>query len=458
LLYESHGGKRENPSNILAETEPLTRKELRKVNKILKDKRMRHHIKILTDEYELNVLDKLVNKNSEVYNQEIDDLNNKTKNESTNKSSTNKSRASPVGQFNIRQTQEHKIATLHKGLKVLYDSGSSHTMVKTKWTKHCKHLKGRKSEQEFHTAAGTFKAAGKVVTEFSLPDFNDSKVLSWPCYLDETEAIGYDMIIGRDLMNEIGLSLDFKNKEIIWDDLRLPMRKQGNKDCSINEVVQRTMEPEATQELTERASKILDSKYEKADLREVANKQTHLSKNDQDILHNTLKKYEHLFDGTLGEWNTEPVSFQFKEDVVPPSQTPYSTPRVHRETFRKELRRLCEIGVLKEVRESQWGTPTFIIPKKDGRVRFISDFRKLNQKLKRSPYPLPRIDDTLQQLEGFQYPTALDLNMGYYHIRLDPAAQDACTIVTEFGKFAYQRLPMGVLCPPHIFQSKINEL
>ena len=82
----------------------------------------------------------------------------------------------------------------------------------------------------------------------------------------------------------------------------------------------------------------------------------------------------------------------------------------------------------------------------------------LNKKLKRSPYPLPRIDDTLQQLEGFQYATALDLNMGYYHLRLDPAAQDACTIVTEFGKFAYQRLPMGVACAPDIFQSKINEL
>ena len=68
----------------------------------------------------------------------------------------------------------------------------------------------------------------------------------------------------------------------------------------------------------------------------------------------------------------------------------------------------------------------------------------LNRKIKRSPYPLPRIDDTLQQLEGFRYATAPDLNMGYYHIRLDAAAQDVCTIITKFGKFAYQQLPMGV--------------
>jgi hypothetical protein len=44
--------------------------------------------------------------------------------------------------------------------------------------------------------------------------------------------------------------------------------------------------------------------------------------------------------------------------------------------------------------------------------------------IKRMPYPIPRIADTLQQLEGFQYASALDLNMGYYTIRLTPGAKD----------------------------------
>ena len=115
---------------------------------------MRHHIKILTDEYELNVLDKVVNKNSELYNNEIKESNNKTKDESTITSSS-KAKATPVGQLNIRKTEDNKIAVIHKGLKVLYDSGSSHTMVNSKWTKHCKHLQTHTREQEFHMAAGT---------------------------------------------------------------------------------------------------------------------------------------------------------------------------------------------------------------------------------------------------------------------------------------------------------------
>ena len=70
----------------------------------------------------------------------------------------------------------------------------------------------------------------------------------------------------------------------------------------------------------------------------------------------------------------------------------------------------------------------------------------LDTKLKGKPYPLPRIGDTLQQLEGFKYATSLDLNMGYYHIRLSPESSQMCTIVTEFGLYKYNRLPMGVSC------------
>jgi hypothetical protein len=60
----------------------------------------------------------------------------------------------------------------------------------------------------------------------------------------------------------------------------------------------------------------------------------------------------------------------------------------------------------------------------------------------------------LQELEKFAYATSLDLNMGYYTIKLDSDAQKLCTIVTPFGKYQYLRLPMGIPCSPYIFSSK----
>ena len=60
-------------------------------------------------------------------------------------------------------------------------------------------------------------------------------------------------------------------------------------------------------------------------------------------------------------------------------------------------------------------------------------------------------------LEGFHYATSLDLNMGYYHLELDAHSQKLCTIVVPFGKFQYNRMPMG-FCVTVIFQEKMNEL
>jgi hypothetical protein len=64
----------------------------------------------------------------------------------------------------------------------------------------------------------------------------------------------------------------------------------------------------------------------------------------------------------------------------------------------------------------------------------------------------------LQELEGFTFATALDLNMGYYAIRLDPDASKICTIIFPWGKCSYKQLPMGIANSPDIFQGKMSEL
>jgi len=64
----------------------------------------------------------------------------------------------------------------------------------------------------------------------------------------------------------------------------------------------------------------------------------------------------------------------------------------------------------------------------------------------------------LLNLEGFQWATSLDLNMGHCHIRLDPASKQLCAIVLPFGKHEYQAIPMGLCNSPDIFQGKMSEL
>jgi hypothetical protein len=88
----------------------------------------------------------------------------------------------------------------------------------------------------------------------------------------------------------------------------------------------------------------------------------------------------------------------------------------------------------------------------------ISDFRELNKCIVRKPYPIPKTSTTLHELEGFTYATTLDLNMGYYTIRLDPTVAKMCTIVFPWGKYSYQRLPMEFAGLADIFQVEMGNL
>ena len=71
---------------------------------------------------------------------------------------------------------------------------------------------------------------------------------------------------------------------------------------------------------------------------------------------------------------------------------------------------------LKWQADSEWALPTFIVPKKDNTIRVVSVFREINKRIVRKPFPTSKISTILQELEGFTYATALNLNMGYYTI------------------------------------------
>lgn len=85
------------------------------------------------------------------------------------------------------------------------------------------------------------------------------------------------------------------------------------------------------------------------------------------------------------------------------SSVSFSVPHFHMNTLKTEVGRLEKIGVIKKYPEGRCSCQSFIIPKEDGTVRFVSDFRKLNKIIDIEPFPTPMIDELLESLAGFQW-------------------------------------------------------
>jgi hypothetical protein len=255
-------------------------------------------------------------------------------------------------------------------------------------------------------------------------------------YSPGEQAPMYDLIIGKQTMHELGVKLDFQEKTITIDEILLPMRNIANLQLkpSITMALRKNtcfaQEPISTCSTTKRVLQILDAKYEKADVPAIIRENcSHLTASNREKLLSVLLKFELLFDGTLGDWKLPHVSFELKEGMKPYHGKHYPIPHKHKAVLMKEIKQLCNIGVLEWQPSSRWASPTFILPKKDSTVRTISDFRELNKHIVRKPYPIPNISTILQEQEGFTYATGVDLNMGYYTIRLDPMASKMCIII-----------------------------
>ncbi len=336
-------------------------------------------------------------------------------------------------------------------LKCLLDSGASESLV---LQKHAEKLRKKRSMQGWSTPSGKMTTNQTARCQFTIPELHDDRLIEWDLHV--AKSLGnYDMIIGRDILKFLKINLRFSDEQIEWDHATMPYKDRDATPLDSYHVE----DPEELFEETERIKRILDAKYTPADLEQVCSAQSQLQVAQQKKLLALLQKYAILFDGQLGHWKDAEVKLELKPGSKPYHAKPYPVPHCHIHTLRAEVERLCEHGVLKKVNRSEWAAPSFIIPKKDkGSVRFINDFRELNKRIVRRPYPIPHIQDMLLNLEGFQYATSLDLNMGYYHIELCPESKKLCTLVFPFGKYEMQRLPMGLCNSPDIFQEKMSEL
>jgi hypothetical protein len=175
------------------------------------------------------------------------------------------------------------------------------------------------------------------------------------------------MIVGHDLMSQLGIILDFDRQTMTWDKSTIKMKEYKDLfdiNSPINEFYwyEESYESQAFNDASSRLKKILDAIYEPADVDKIARNCDYLTDNEQMQLLSLLHTYQHLFNGSLGTWNDKPYDIELKADVKPYHSRPFWVPKVDEVTLKIELECLTKAGVLKKVNQSKWAAPTFLFP------------------------------------------------------------------------------------------------
>ncbi|XP_063846193.1 uncharacterized protein LOC135092012 [Scylla paramamosain] len=143
--------------------------------------------------------------------------------------------------------------------------------------------------------------------------------------------------------------------------------------------------------------------------------------------------------------------------TFPIKQSPYRVNPRKREQMQKEVQYLLEQG-LAIPSSSPWASPCLLVPKEDGQLRFCADYRRVNAVTIPDAYPLPRVDDLIDEVGQAKFVTKLDLLKGYYQIALTERSQIVSAFITPFGLFQYVVAPFGMRNCPATFQRAMNKV
>ena len=144
-------------------------------------------------------------------------------------------------------------------------------------------------------------------------------------------------------------------------------------------------------------------------------------------------------------------------DASPKKQHARRMPFSVREEISRQLQKMQQAGVI-QPSKSPWASPVVLVRKKDGSHRFCVDFRELNAVTRKDTFPLPRVDDLLDQLGSSQFFSTLDLAAGYWQIKMHPESSPKTAFVTHEGLHEFTVMPFGLTNAPAAFQRVMQQV
>ena len=196
----------------------------------------------------------------------------------------------------------------------------------------------------------------------------------------------------------------------------------------------------------------VDPKYDLENVKKAISNE--INNNCSADFRNLIDDYSDIF--SINQWDLGKCdATSYRTDVKPGSQ-PLKLPKrrmpVH---YKDDLKEKIDSFMSKDLItpcHSPYSAPAKLVPKKNGKLRLVIDYRKPSEQIIKPGWPIPSIEEIFDTLQGSAYFTTLDMSWGFYQLPMEPKSQNYTAFSTPFRCFKWLRMPMGLTGSPNTFQ------
>ncbi|KAL0561626.1 hypothetical protein IC582_002066 [Cucumis melo] len=326
---------------------------------------------------------------------------------------------------------------------VLFDSGSSHSFISSAFVLHA-----RLEVEPLHHVLSVSTPSGECML---------SKERVKACQIEIAghvievtllvlDMLDFDVILGMDWLATNHASIDCSRKEVTFNPPSMASFKfKGGGSRSLPQVISAI-----------RASKLLSQGTWGILASVVDTREVDVSLSSESV----VRDYPDVFPEELPRLPPHrevEFAIELEPGTVPISRAPYRMAPAELKELKVQLQELLDKGFIRPS-VSPWGAPVLFVKKKDGSMRLCIDYRELNKVTVKNRYPLPRIDDLFDQLQGATVFSKIDLRSGYHQLRIKDGDVPKTAFRSRYGHYEFIVMSFGLTNAPAVFMDLMNRV
>ena len=258
------------------------------------------------------------------------------------------------------------------------------------------------------------------------------------------------VILGLDFLKHIGATIDLVKSVIYVESTEVPAHLRGTENLQVNNIKN---EEDLNSKLVDKLRETLPSHVHDLFNRSCKELEPHQC----EAVAKLLGSFADVFSVT----DTDLGYFTEIEHTIDTGEAKPIRSRMRRTALEfqgeeeKHVNAMLNAGVIKPS-SSPWSASPVLIRKRDSSLRYCIDYRRLNEVTTRDAFPLPLIEDCIDSLAGCKWFSSLDMNSGYWQIKLSEKDAPKTAFITKYGLFEWTRLPFGLSGAPATFQRAVQ--